>query len=128
MSRRDEYQKYIQSPAWKSLRLLAIKKAPYCALCSKTKKLHVHHRKYPKVFGEEPLEWLTVLCSDCHARFHKMPSRKKPKRNKKVKPSKQQKAAAYIAKTIRMSGPTKEYSEEEIDEYIRMRDREEREG
>jgi hypothetical protein len=65
-----KYEEYLSTDVWKEKRAKAIKKTPYCALCSKRKTLQVHHRKYPLVFGDEPISWLTVLCSKCHSTFH----------------------------------------------------------
>lgn len=67
----DDYKKYLQTPRWKDLRNEALRRAKYlCQICASDKKLEVHHRKYPIVFGTEPIEDLTVLCHECHEHWH----------------------------------------------------------
>lgn len=71
-TRKEEYDEYInKSPEWQAKRKEALKISDSCAVCSSKKKLHVHHRKYPKRLGTEPADWLTVLCGSCHMLFHK---------------------------------------------------------
>jgi len=65
------YQEYLQSPVWKSLRSKALKSANYrCQACNSGNDFNVHHRKYPEVFGTEPVSDLIVLCRKCHKTFH----------------------------------------------------------
>lgn len=72
------YQEYLASNKWQELREEAIKRANgRCQLCNSTSDLRVHHRKYPKIYGTEPITDLTVLCNDCHAMFHEKKRRKK---------------------------------------------------
>jgi hypothetical protein len=40
-----------------------------CALCNASDFINVHHRTYERL-GRESLDDLTVLCRDCHAKFH----------------------------------------------------------
>ncbi len=83
-SRQKEYEAYLKSPTWKALRQRAIDITPYCVLCSSSKNLQVHHRKYPKILGEELVIWLTVLCKTCHSRHHgNQTETKKSKKKKK---------------------------------------------
>ena len=89
MSRKQDYGIYIKSKTWRELRAKAIKLNPSCALCNSTLNLHVHHRRYPEVFGTETLDYLTVLCRGCHGNYHKyarnLPKKKKFKKVKKKK-------------------------------------------
>lgn len=67
---RQKYLDYLQSEAWKIRREMALEAAGYaCQLCPATRKLDVHHRTYSRLFGER-LADLTVLCRDCHGKFH----------------------------------------------------------
>lgn len=67
--RRQEYQQYINSPAWKRFREYAIKQAGYkCARCGVSKwsgPLEVHHLTYER-FKRERLTDVIVLCKACH--------------------------------------------------------------
>ena len=65
-----DYYQYLQSPEWSRLRELKLEQADgRCQLCNSNKALHVHHRTYERL-GRERLVDLTVLCADCHAKFH----------------------------------------------------------
>jgi len=64
------YADYLKSAAWKSKAEEAkIRSGNRCQLCNRTGKLHAHHRTYERLGNERP-EDLTVLCEDCHAKFH----------------------------------------------------------
>jgi hypothetical protein len=61
------YKSYLRSDVWKEKRNSAIERAQgRCQVCNSENKLEVHHRKYPSILGQEPLEDLTVLCKSCH--------------------------------------------------------------
>jgi len=69
-SRKQEYQKYLNSKEWKKKRKETIEAAGgKCQLCNSDHRLHVHHRTYDNVRNEQPGD-LIVLCSNCHAKFH----------------------------------------------------------
>ena len=67
------YREYILSHEWKVKAKTAKKNAGYrCQLCNRHKDevtLHAHHRTYDRL-GDELPEDITVLCADCHAKFH----------------------------------------------------------
>jgi hypothetical protein len=64
------YKEYLQTQHWQKLRLQALKKAWYrCQLCNGKKPLDVHHRTYERR-GEEHISDLTVLCRECHEKYH----------------------------------------------------------
>ena len=68
--RRQKYLAYLGSEAWQIRRDFALEAAGYaCTLCSATSRLDVHHRTYDRLYSER-LADLTVLCRDCHAKFH----------------------------------------------------------
>ena len=69
--RQRSYIEYLNSSDWTFKRLEALKRDGYkCRICNSEKKLLVHHRKYPKELGAEPIEDLTTLCSKCHDLYH----------------------------------------------------------
>jgi hypothetical protein len=64
------YEAYIQGPAWAKRRAKAIRRAEgRCQLCNSKRQLTVHHRTYDRL-GDERDADLTVLCRNCHERFH----------------------------------------------------------
>ena len=67
--RRQEYNEYMNSPAWKRFREAAIKQADCrCQSCGVSKwsvTLEVHHLTYER-FKHERLSDVQVLCPKCH--------------------------------------------------------------
>lgn len=65
------YPEYLKSEEWQNRRADALHRARYaCQLCNASDNgLDVHHRTYERVFNEWPSD-LTVLCRDCHRKFH----------------------------------------------------------
>lgn len=67
------YYEYINSKEWKEKS--KSRKAAVgwrCQLCNKrgtTTSLHAHHRTYLRL-GNERDDDITILCSNCHAKFH----------------------------------------------------------
>lgn len=65
------YEEYLLTPEWRDKRQAALDQAEFaCQLCGSTDSLQVHHRTYERR-GAERLADLTVLCAECHERFHK---------------------------------------------------------
>ena len=68
-----DYKEYLASDDWKNKADAAKESADYrCQLCNKHKNeavLHAHHRTYERLGAERPGD-ITVLCADCHAKFH----------------------------------------------------------
>jgi len=65
------YDDYLKSPIWAAKRQEALARdGEKCRFCYSSKSLQVHHRHYPKVYGEEPLADLITLCGLCHEVFH----------------------------------------------------------
>ena len=68
-----EPQSYYQSPRWQQLRTeRLILDNHRCRMCNAPAQA-VHHRRYPKVMGDEVVEDLTSLCHRCHHNHHKPP-------------------------------------------------------
>lgn len=66
----QEYQDYIKSPEWLSLRKRILSTRNYCEVCgAKDCELHLHHKTYEN-FKHEKDEDLQVLCFDCHSKIH----------------------------------------------------------
>jgi len=68
--RKLDYSDYLKTEHWQEVRQRALKIGKHkCALCSSTEKLNVHHNTYEN-FGNEQIEDLTVLCHNCHSKYH----------------------------------------------------------
>jgi hypothetical protein len=61
---------------WDRKRQMVIRRAGgVCERCKRAKGVHVHHHAYlpapaPRRSGDEPMEWLQLVCLDCHAHYH----------------------------------------------------------
>lgn len=72
MSKKSEYNKYLESEYWQGIRKSIYKRDNYkCRLCNSDKDICVHHRTYEHI-GNEILEELITMCRRCHHRFHKI--------------------------------------------------------
>ena len=71
MSRRDYYRHvYLKSQAWQRKRFLVLRRDNWrCVYCDGHAS-QVHHKKYAKNIGKEPIEWLVSICRDCHDAKH----------------------------------------------------------
>ncbi len=69
-TRRATYAEYLNSPQWKRMRKQALTRDGFkCRGCGDPAQ-HVHHDRYPNVYGQEKLSWLYSLCADCHTAIH----------------------------------------------------------
>src|SRR4030042_5165760 len=92
MNDKELYQEYLKSPRWKELRKQALQAAGNkCQVCNSSKRLNVHHRQYPEVWGTEPQNFLTVLCRKCHKLFHESKGLVKKQKHNKIKHVKRKK-------------------------------------
>lgn len=78
-----DYQRYLRSAHWQSLRLRKLSEQPrlprvrLCYLCDHCRRfihifgINVHHRTYERL-GRERLDDLEVLCEGCHCIEHKI--------------------------------------------------------
>lgn len=79
-AKREAYEKYISSPAWKKKREQAFKKyGRRCAGCDSRELLHVHHKTYER-FTREPLSDLVIVCETCHGVIHDFHQNRNPKK------------------------------------------------
>lgn len=68
----DHYEKYLNSKAWSEIREECFNHfGRQCLFCSNPA-TQVHHRDYANIGKENFLTDLSVLCSDCHRRFHEL--------------------------------------------------------
>ena len=65
-----KYPEYLETPQWKDLREQAMYRADNkCEFCRRTGHA-VHHVKYPKVFKDDHLDNLVMVCRRCHELCH----------------------------------------------------------
>ena len=70
IARRDYYRKYLKSDDWKRKRYVVLKRDNWiCQRCG-AKAEQVHHKKYARNIGAEPIKWLESICKDCHYKIH----------------------------------------------------------
>lgn len=66
------YGDYLASPQWQTKRALVMRRA--CGRCEMTGCTNaleeVHHKRYPHVWGNEPIDWLVGLCEPHHREAH----------------------------------------------------------
>lgn len=111
--RRADYRRFLKSNIWKAIRGAAIYRAGgQCEWCKGTEYLHVHHKKYPRVFGTETPEMLQVLCDPCHAEqhgksyiIHKLDKQRRAERKQRIRAMKE---AVVQAKIRRKRTPSPE--------------------
>ena len=71
-NRNDNYQIYLNSDAWDEIREKCFAHfGRQCLFCSNPA-TQVHHRDYANIGKENVLTDLSVLCDDCHQRFHEL--------------------------------------------------------
>lgn len=64
------YHEYLKSAHWQHMREIAHEHyGGACCLCGSTDGIDVHHRTYERK-GKERLSDVTLLCRDCHRKFH----------------------------------------------------------
>jgi predicted amidophosphoribosyltransferase len=67
----ETYQDYLDSEEWaEKCRLVALRSGGVCERCEQHNAAHVHHKRYPRRWGTEPISWLQHLCVGCHAWVH----------------------------------------------------------
>lgn len=69
--RRDRYDEFMQSDAWRDIRAIMLDIYNHkCDTCGSPNNLQVHHKTYERFGGDELVTDLQVLCKNCHARVH----------------------------------------------------------
>jgi hypothetical protein len=70
MTRRLEYRQYLKSTEWQDKRSVALMRTSgACQYCGDLAQ-HVHHVRYPKMFGDEHPDSLIPVCGRCHKTSH----------------------------------------------------------
>ena len=73
---KKKYTEYMNSAEWKAKRAIVLGiLGETCKLCGRPAKT-VHHNTYERLYHEDLLKDLTVLCKACHKRFHRIRSKK----------------------------------------------------
>ena len=61
---------YLKSQAWQRKRYVVLRRDQWrCVYCENTA-TQVHHKKYAKNIGKEPIAWLESVCKTCHEGLH----------------------------------------------------------
>lgn len=70
IARRDYYREYLKTDDWQRKRYVVLKRDNWiCQKCG-AKANQVHHKKYARNIGKEPIKWLVSLCTPCHNKIH----------------------------------------------------------
>ena len=68
--RKEYYAQYLKSDAWQRKRFVVLRRDNWtCQICG-AKATEVHHKRYAKNIGKEPIKWLVSLCRECHRNQH----------------------------------------------------------
>ena len=69
--RRDYYRNdYLKSDAWKRKRFVVLRRDNWTCVYCGGRATQVHHMKYARNIGKEPIEWLVSVCKPCHDNQH----------------------------------------------------------
>jgi 5-methylcytosine-specific restriction endonuclease McrA len=70
IARRDYYREYLKTDDWQRKRYIVLKRDNWiCQKCG-AKANQVHHKKYARRIGKEPIKWLISVCTPCHNKIH----------------------------------------------------------
>lgn len=78
-ARREGFREYLRTDTWQRKRARVLERDKHtCRVvtCNAKTGLHVHHLRYPKQLGAEPLVWLVTVCEAHHALIHKRARRR----------------------------------------------------
>jgi 5-methylcytosine-specific restriction endonuclease McrA len=68
--RKEYYAEYLKSDAWRRKRFVVLRRDNWtCQYCG-AKATEVHHKRYARNIGREPIHWLVSLCKKCHRNQH----------------------------------------------------------
>ena len=71
MTRKDYYRNvYLKSDAWQRKRALVLKRDNYTCVHCGYPATDVHHTRYARKIGKEPIHWLEAVCRSCHVKIH----------------------------------------------------------
>ena len=82
--RTDYYRNdYLKSDAWERKRFVVLRRDNWtCVYCGQEAE-QVHHLKYARNIGTEPIHWLESVCKSCHNKIHTGQISANKKRNKR---------------------------------------------
>lgn len=88
----QSYRLYLHTPAWAQKRAAVVFRAGgMCEACGRRPHTgnpgNVHHDRYPRTWGAEPLEWLRYLCRACHRAWHREHKDVAEERNLLIQPA-----------------------------------------
>ena len=91
--RTDYYRNdYLKSDAWERKRFVVFRRDNWaCVYCGQEAE-QVHHLKYARNIGTEPIHWLESVCKSCHNKIHTGQIKANKKRNKRKYHSNKKKA------------------------------------
>jgi len=68
--RKEYYADYLKSDDWRRKRFVVLRRDNWtCQYCG-AKATEVHHKRYARNIGREPIHWLVSLCKQCHRNQH----------------------------------------------------------
>lgn len=71
LTRKSYYREiYLKSEAWNRKRAVVLKRDQWVCLYCKGQATEVHHLKYARKIGREPIDWLVSICRMCHDKWH----------------------------------------------------------
>jgi len=71
MTRKDYYRNvYLKSDAWQRKRALVLKRDNHTCVHCGYPATDVHHTRYARKIGKEPIHWLEAICRQCHVKIH----------------------------------------------------------
>jgi len=69
--RREYYRNdYLKSDAWRRKRFVVFKRDSFRCVDCGASATQVHHLRYARNIGKEPIEWLISVCDSCHDSRH----------------------------------------------------------
>lgn len=69
--RKDYYRNgYLKSDAWQRKRYVVMKRDNWTCVYCGNKATEVHHLRYARNIGKEPIDWLVSVCRNCHDKKH----------------------------------------------------------
>lgn len=69
--RRHYYREvYLKSDAWKRKRFVVLRRDNWRCVYCEAPATQVHHMRYARNIGNEPIEWLVSICNSCHESIH----------------------------------------------------------
>lgn len=72
LTRKSYYREiYLKSDAWNRKRAVVLKRDQSVCVYCKGKATEIHHLKYARKIGREPIDWLVSICRMCHDKFHR---------------------------------------------------------